>query len=88
MYQMVCAIGRPDAPAGSIFDRCSAGARAQQAVVVVDEVHEAVVEALVVGHVGVGRVDAHRLAQHLGQRPARRAPGRNRPRSRPSGRGP
>ena len=39
-------------------------------MVVVDEVDEAVVDPLVVGHVRVGPVDAHRLAQHLGERPA------------------
>ena len=39
--------------------------RAQQRVVVVDEAHEAAVHALVVGHVRVGRVDAHRLAEDL-----------------------
>ena len=40
-------------------------------MVVVDEVHVPVVDPLVIGHVRVGRVDAHRLAQHLRQRPAR-----------------
>ena len=43
-----------------------ARARAEQAVVVVHEPHDAVVEALVVGHVGVGRVDAHELPDQLG----------------------
>ena len=38
------------------------GPRAQQAMVVVDEVDEAVVDPLVVGHVRVGAVDAHSLA--------------------------
>ena len=42
----------------------------QQAMVVVDEVHVAVVDPLVIRHVRVGRVDAHRLADHLGHRPA------------------
>ena len=46
------------------------GAGAQQAMVVVDEVDEAVVDPLVVGNVGVGPMDAHGLAQHLRQRPA------------------
>jgi hypothetical protein len=39
-------------------------------VVVVHEVHVPVVHALVIGHVGIGGVDAHGLAQHLGERPA------------------
>ena len=43
-----------------------AGARAEQAVVVVHEAHDAVVEALVVRHVGVGCVDAHELPDQLG----------------------
>ena len=43
---------------------------AQQAVVVVDELHHAVVEALVKGDVGVGRVDAHRLPRDLGDWPS------------------
>ncbi len=48
-----------------------ARARAQQAVVVVDEPRHAVVEALVVRHVRVGRVDAHDLAGQLGERDLR-----------------
>ena len=36
-------------------------------MVVVDELHDAVVEPLVVGNVGVGRVDRHRLARDLGE---------------------
>ena len=39
-------------------------------MVVVDEIDEAVVDPLVVGDVRVGPVDAHGLAQHLGERPA------------------
>jgi hypothetical protein len=39
-------------------------------MVVVDEVDEAVVDPLVVGDVRVGPVDAHSLAQHLGERSA------------------
>jgi hypothetical protein len=38
-------------------------------MVVVDKVDEAVVDPLVVGNVRVGPMDAHRLAQHLGERP-------------------
>ena len=37
-------------------------------MVVVDEADDAVVEALVVRHVGVGRVDADGLAEELGER--------------------
>ena len=40
---------------------------AQQAMIVVDELHDAVVETLVIRHVCVGRVNAHRLARHLGE---------------------
>ncbi len=40
--------------------------RAQEAVVVVHELHHAVVEALVIGHVGVGRVDPDDLTHELG----------------------
>src|SRR6185369_15665695 len=47
-----------------------ADALAQQAVVVVHELDHAVVETLVVGHVGVGRVDAHSLAGDLGEGPS------------------
>ena len=39
-------------------------------MVVVHELHHAVVEALVIGHVGVGRVDPDDLAHELGQGPA------------------
>jgi hypothetical protein len=39
-------------------------------MVVVDKVDEAVIDALVIGNVRVGPVDAHGLAQHLGERPA------------------
>jgi hypothetical protein len=39
-------------------------------MVVVDKVDEAVVDSLVIGHVRVRPVDAHGLAQHLGERPA------------------
>ena len=39
-------------------------------MVVVDKVDEAVVDALVIGHVRVWPVDAHGLAQHLSERPA------------------
>ena len=39
-------------------------------MVVVDKVDEAVVDALVIRDVRVGSVDAHGLAQHLGERPA------------------
>ena len=38
-------------------------------MVVVDKVDEAVVDPLVVGNVRVGPMDAHGLAQHLGERP-------------------
>jgi hypothetical protein len=38
-------------------------------MVVVDEIDEAVVDPLVVGNVRVGPMDAHSLAQHLGERP-------------------
>jgi hypothetical protein len=38
-------------------------------MVVVDEVDEAVVDALVVGNVRVGSMDAHSLPQHLRERP-------------------
>ncbi len=46
------------------------GAGRQEAMVVVDEVDVAVVDPLVIGHVRIGRMDAHRLAEHLGHRPA------------------
>ncbi len=46
-------------------------ARAQKAVVVVDEVDETVVDPLVIGHVRVGRMDPDDLRQHLRQRPPR-----------------
>ena len=36
-------------------------------MVVVDEVHEPLVDALVIGHMGQGRMNAHRLADDLGQ---------------------
>jgi hypothetical protein len=49
---------------------CAIGAGTQQAMVVVDEVDETIVDTLVVGDVGVGSVDPHGLAQHLGERPA------------------
>jgi hypothetical protein len=39
-------------------------------MVVVDEVDEAVVDALVIRDVRVGPMDAHGLAQHLSERPA------------------
>ena len=42
----------------------------QQAVVIVDEVGVAVVDPLVIRHVGVGGVDADALGDDLGQRPA------------------
>ena len=45
-----------------------AHALAEQAVVIVHELDHAVVEALVIRHVGVGRVDPDRLAQDLGDR--------------------
>ena len=70
MYQIVCAIGRPAMLSGSHLRQLQRGARAQQAVVVVDEVDEAVVDPLVIGHVRIGPVDAHGLAQHLGERSA------------------
>ncbi len=40
-------------------------------MVVVHELDNAVVETLVIGHVGVGRVDSNDLADELGQGPAR-----------------
>ena len=46
------------------------GPGAQQAMIVVDEVDEAGVDPLVIGHVGIGPVDADRREQHLGERPA------------------
>ena len=69
MYQTVCAIGSP-ATASAASGEMQGGARAQQAMVVVDEVDEPVVDPLVIGHVGVGGMDADRLAHHLRQRPA------------------
>jgi hypothetical protein len=39
-------------------------------VVVVDELDDAVVETLVVGHVRVRRMNAHHLGQHFWNRPA------------------
>ena len=62
--------------AGSGATRAAGGqpharARAEEAVVVVDESDEAVVDSLVVGHVGVGGVDADRLADDLGERALR-----------------
>ena len=56
---------------GQELRQAQARARAQQAVVVVDEAREAVVDALVVRHVRVRRVDADRLADDFGARPAR-----------------
>ena len=56
---------------GQVARQAQAGARAQQAVVVVHEARHAAVEALVVGHVRVGGVRAHRLAQDF-DRPAPR----------------
>ena len=47
------------------IDRC---ARAQQAMVVVDEVRIAVVDALMVWHMRVGRMDTHTLGDDLPQR--------------------
>ena len=46
-----------------------ARARAEQAVVVVDEAYEPVVDPLVIRHVRVRRMDAHRLVDDLGPRP-------------------
>ena len=54
--------------AGQVVSQRQAGAAAQQAVVVVDEPHEAVVDALVVGDVGVRSVDAGGFANDFGQR--------------------
>ena len=51
-------------------DEVEGGPCAQQAVIVVDEVDEPVVDPLVVRHVGVGAVDAGRFEQHLLERPA------------------
>ena len=69
MYQMVCAIGSIDRVPGSIFARYR-GACAQQAMIVVDEVGIAVVDPLVIRHVGVGGMDAHALGHDLLERPA------------------
>jgi hypothetical protein len=46
------------------------GAGTQQAMVIIDKVDPTVVDPLVVRDVRVGPVDAHSLAQHLGERPA------------------
>ena len=45
------------------------GARREQAMVVVDEIRKAVVDALMVGHMRIGRMDAHRFGHDLRQRP-------------------
>src|SRR4030095_9911674 len=47
------------------------GARAEQAVIVVDEPHEPVVDTLVIRNVCVGGVNADRLADDLGEGPLR-----------------
>ena len=70
MYQMVCAIGSIASWLRQHLRQVDRGAGAQQAVVVVDEVRVAVVDPLVIRHVGVRRVDAHALGDDLGQRPA------------------
>ena len=44
--------------------------RAQQAMIVVDEIRKPVVDALMVWHMRVGRMNAHRLRHDLRQRPA------------------
>ena len=54
--------------AGQVIRQRQAGAAAQQAVVVVDEPHEAAVDALVIRHVRVGGVDAGGFADDLRQR--------------------
>jgi len=48
MYQMVCAIGRPDAAREHLV-RCRLARALSRQLVVIDEVDEAVVDALVVG---------------------------------------
>ena len=58
----------PDAPAAS--SQIDGGAGAQQAMVVVDEVGVAVVDPLVIRHMGIRRVDTNALGDDLGQRPA------------------
>ena len=70
MYQMVCAIGSIARSVRQQLRQMQRRARRQQAVVVVDEVRIAVVDPLVIRHVGVGRVDAHALGDDLVQRPA------------------
>ncbi len=46
------------------------GARRQQAMVVVDEIGKAGIDALMVRHVRIGRMNAHRLRHDFRQRPA------------------
>ena len=49
--------------------------RRQQTMVVVDEIDEALVDALVIGHVGQRRMNPHRLADDSGSgRPALTSP--------------
>ncbi len=52
------------------FGQVDRRARRQEAMVVVDKIHIAVVDALVIGHMRIGGVDAHRLGDDLGERPA------------------
>ena len=70
MYQMVCAIGSIDKLTRQHLRQIDRGACAQQAVIVVDEVRVAVIDALVVWHMRVRRMDAHALCDDLVQRTA------------------
>jgi hypothetical protein len=45
------------------------GTRREQTVIVVDEVRIAVVDPLMIGHVRIGRMDAHAFRDDLVQRP-------------------
>ena len=52
------------------FDQVERGPGAEQTVIVVDEVDEAVVDALVVGYVGIGPMNPDRFEQQLVERAA------------------
>ena len=67
---MVCAIGSIAKCGGSIRVRLIVARATQQTVVVIDEIRVPVVDALVIRHVGIGRVDADALGDDFLQRPA------------------
>ena len=47
------------------------GTRTKEAVVIVDEAYKAIVDTLVIGHMGVWGMDAHGFAEDLSQRSLR-----------------